>query len=237
MITFFRRIRQKLMTEHKFGKYLLYAIGEIFLVMIGILLALQVNTWKIEKENTVKEKTYLTGIKSDLIKDKGLILRLIPNNYESRVQFFQFTDSLVQNRSEEIRNIPFEDINHLYWPTRTFFPFVGTYSSLISDNSTLYITNTKLLHKIREIYDIDYQRLNYVGLILDDTAEKISWERRSDTRSKFANYTMNDYEQLYTDIDVMNGLVEYYLRKLNELVDKLDQCILAIEQELEKTKN
>ena len=106
MITFFRRIRQKLMTEHKFGKYLLYAIGEIFLVMIGILLALQVNTWKIEKENTVKEKTYLMGIKSDLIKDKGLILRLIPNNYESRVQFFQFTDSLVQNRSEEIRNIP-----------------------------------------------------------------------------------------------------------------------------------
>ncbi|MGB5275090.1 MAG: hypothetical protein WBN39_13620 [Flavobacteriaceae bacterium] len=42
MIQFFRRIRQQLLTENKFSKYLMYAIGEIALVMIGILLALQV---------------------------------------------------------------------------------------------------------------------------------------------------------------------------------------------------
>ena len=45
MIIFFRKIRQRLLTENKFSKYLLYAIGEIALVMIGILLALQVNNW------------------------------------------------------------------------------------------------------------------------------------------------------------------------------------------------
>ena len=42
MIKFFRKIRQKLLTENKFSKYLLYAIGEIVLVVIGILIALQI---------------------------------------------------------------------------------------------------------------------------------------------------------------------------------------------------
>ena len=45
MIKFFRKIRQRLLTENKFSKYLLYAIGEIILVVIGILIALQINNW------------------------------------------------------------------------------------------------------------------------------------------------------------------------------------------------
>ena len=45
MIKFLRRIRQKLLSENKISKYVLYAIGEIFLVVIGILIALQINNW------------------------------------------------------------------------------------------------------------------------------------------------------------------------------------------------
>ncbi|MEM8507323.1 MAG: DUF6090 family protein, partial [Bacteroidota bacterium] len=45
MIQFFRRIRQKLLTERQFKKYLFYAAGEIVLVVIGILIALQINNW------------------------------------------------------------------------------------------------------------------------------------------------------------------------------------------------
>ena len=61
MIKFFRKIRQRLLTENKFSKYLLYAIGEIALVMIGILLALQVNDWNENKKNEtiIKNNTVL----------------------------------------------------------------------------------------------------------------------------------------------------------------------------------
>ncbi|WP_273567484.1 DUF6090 family protein [Maribacter halichondriae] len=45
MIKFFRKIRQNLLSEGKTGKYLKYAIGEILLVIIGILIALQINNW------------------------------------------------------------------------------------------------------------------------------------------------------------------------------------------------
>tara|TARA_A100000171_G_scaffold51005_1_gene63938 strand:+ start:2545 stop:2940 length:396 start_codon:yes stop_codon:yes gene_type:complete len=49
MIKFFRKVRQKLLTENNFSKYLIYAIGEIILVVIGILIALQVNNWNTER--------------------------------------------------------------------------------------------------------------------------------------------------------------------------------------------
>jgi hypothetical protein len=70
MFRFFRQIRQRLLTDNKFSKYLLYAVGEILLVVIGILIALQVNNW-----NESKRKDYLfrdsmeqilLGLKSDV---------------------------------------------------------------------------------------------------------------------------------------------------------------------------
>ena len=50
MIKFFRKIRKNLLSENKFSKYLLYAIGEIALVMIGILLALSVSNWNSQRQ-------------------------------------------------------------------------------------------------------------------------------------------------------------------------------------------
>lgn len=69
MIKFFRHIRQKLLSESKFSKYLLYAIGEIVLVVIGILLALQINSWKVSSDNKKVERSILINIKKDLEAD------------------------------------------------------------------------------------------------------------------------------------------------------------------------
>ncbi len=58
MIKFFRKIRQQLLTENKFSKYLIYAIGEILLVVIGILIALQINNWNEgEKEKKLEDES------------------------------------------------------------------------------------------------------------------------------------------------------------------------------------
>jgi len=62
MIKFFRKIRQKLLSENKFSKYLLYAIGEIILVVIGILIALQVNNQNEIKNEKKALKNYLEKI-------------------------------------------------------------------------------------------------------------------------------------------------------------------------------
>ena len=63
MIKFFRHIRQNLIMENKTGKYLKYAIGEIVLVVIGILIALSINNWNEYRKDRIKEQAILGQLK------------------------------------------------------------------------------------------------------------------------------------------------------------------------------
>ncbi len=69
MIKFFRKIRQQLLTENKFSKYLIYAIGEIVLVVIGILIALSINNSNEERKLEVVEIDILKGIRQNILMD------------------------------------------------------------------------------------------------------------------------------------------------------------------------
>ena len=66
MLRFFRQIRHRLFTDNKLSKYLLYAVGEILLVVIGILIALQVDNWRQERENKEKVKAILSDLMVEL---------------------------------------------------------------------------------------------------------------------------------------------------------------------------
>jgi len=72
MIKLFRRIRQKLLSENKFSKYLIYAIGEIILVVLGILIALQINNWKTYQNERQVEYSYLKSLKEELALNKEI---------------------------------------------------------------------------------------------------------------------------------------------------------------------
>lgn len=69
MIKFFRKIRQKLIIDNRFGNYLLYAIGEIILVVIGILIALQINNWNEEQKTNKWESRFLVDLRNELTTD------------------------------------------------------------------------------------------------------------------------------------------------------------------------
>lgn len=73
MIKFFRQIRQNLLMENKTGKYLKYAIGEIMLVVIGILIALSINNWNTNRVERITEKEYMQSMLTDLKKDKSVL--------------------------------------------------------------------------------------------------------------------------------------------------------------------
>jgi len=99
----FRNIRQKLAAENKVMAYLRYAVGEIFLVVIGILIALQVNNWKEDIQNHKLEITTLENIKSDLVLQQGIINEQLP--FESAKVAETYTAALFVSDSLSVENL------------------------------------------------------------------------------------------------------------------------------------
>jgi hypothetical protein len=77
MIKFFRRIRKNLLSEGKTGKYFKYAIGEIILVVVGILIALSINNWNDERKNRQILNSIYSIISEDLTNDINEIEELL----------------------------------------------------------------------------------------------------------------------------------------------------------------
>ncbi len=74
MIKFFRKIRQRLLSENNFSKYLIYAIGEIVLVVIGILIALQINNWKEQRRENIEEQAIIKRLEKEFKSNREQLL-------------------------------------------------------------------------------------------------------------------------------------------------------------------
>ena len=96
MIKFFRKVRQRLLSENKFSKYLLYAIGEIILVVIGILIALQINNWNEERKEKIAEKNFFENVLIDLEKDEAK-LEYYQKFYKKRIAYLDTLLTYVRN--------------------------------------------------------------------------------------------------------------------------------------------
>lgn len=105
---FFRRLRQQFLRDQKIRKYLLYAFGEIFLVVIGILIALQVNNWNEEQKEQKELQGYLSNISKNLERDMEQLEELLEYRNKSKagsVTYMAFLDK---------DPIPAEVINNYY---------------------------------------------------------------------------------------------------------------------------
>ena len=100
MIKFFRKIRHNLLSENKTGKYFKYAIGEIILVVIGILIALQINNWNQDRINDKKEVETLKALKND-----------VKTNYE-QFGYYQNLVRIKRNTLIKILNGNYSAINY-----------------------------------------------------------------------------------------------------------------------------
>ncbi len=92
MLTFFRRIRQKLLHQNQVTRYLAYAAGEIFLVVIGILIALQINNWNEGRKTKKFEQEILFLIDQNLQRDSALM----SGELLKARQAIQLTDQLLE---------------------------------------------------------------------------------------------------------------------------------------------
>lgn len=96
MIRLFRKIRMYTFFEGKVSKYIAYALGETFLIVLGILIALGINNWNEQRQIRTKEKFYLNGLKSEFEQSKAKLQTLIDVNrlnYEESKQIAGFINN------------------------------------------------------------------------------------------------------------------------------------------------
>jgi len=97
MIGFFRRIRKKLADDNKPMKYMRYAIGEIVLVMVGILLALQVNNWNVSRLDRITELKHLKSIANEIEQNLKRNQSLINSRLQRKIDALKLAKNFCEN--------------------------------------------------------------------------------------------------------------------------------------------
>lgn len=164
MITLFRRLREKFIGEGNVRRYLLYAIGEVALVMIGILLALQVNNWNEQRKAETEEQEILMSLYEDLefaiAESKDMISR-------DSLDVVIMRDFLLGNDLSKYADRP-ETIDSLVtvaiWGVGQSTPVIQTYNDIKSTGKTVLIQNEEIRNRLTLIEF----RSNAIRSSLDD---------------------------------------------------------------------
>lgn len=155
MIKLFRNSRKKLLDKNKTQRYLKYAIGEIFLVVIGILIALQINTWNENRKAANEEHKILTALQSDFQVSKTRI----ENVMVQQKRVLDYSKILIEiHESENEHNYEYFDthldsLDLLIGYGTSFYraePVTGAYNALISAGKVDLIKNENLRHLLAQ---------------------------------------------------------------------------------------
>jgi hypothetical protein len=244
MINFFRSIRQTFLTEGKTSKYLKYAIGEIVLVVIGILIALQINNWNEHRKELLNEKAVLSSLKEEL----NSTLQELKNDLKVQNNYKQSTEnvySYIQNKPKLVDSM-YKDFYSIAGLESTF-PKTSVYKSLISGNIEIIKSDT-LRKLITDIYETLYPRIiSKVNIRLDAAGlifpyyqkhfkSKMTLDSITNRRSiKNIIGIPNDYEALINDPEFETLIIEAIKgRIVNDRffsigIQKVEECITKID--------
>lgn len=225
MISFLRKIRKNLLETNSFRRYIAYALGEIFLVVLGILIALQINNWSETSKTARNEIIFKQNIIQDLSQDKTNIQEVMAIANEKLELFNILLDNM--HTLYEI-NPPEVDSVFLaaFDPFGTFFPIVGTFKSEITSGNLGKYTDKSFISSLNKLYT-NYDRLAANGEDLDQAwgirYEKYSHERRV---KKLGNLTPSQISAIQDDIARCSKLLLYYVGRCELIHNEINELIL-----------
>lgn len=244
MIIFFRKIRQKLLSQNNLGKYLLYAIGEIALVMIGILLALQVNNWNDEKNSKISEQKILSEIRNGIWRDLSDFEGNVYSNKKAIKAGEYFINYISKNE------VSLDSLN-LYYSSlfRDYSPVINKsgYESLKSSGLKT-ISNDSLRFQIVELYDY------YYTIIENNTAqqtEELAFSNYSELIKKLYPFMefdndgqiisaskplldVHDQKELTQYLQLVINRREYILKRYKKVIENMKKLSISIDKNLGK---
>ncbi|WP_406685217.1 DUF6090 family protein [Seonamhaeicola sp. MEBiC1930] len=190
MIKIFRTIRRKLLSENKFSKYLIYAIGEIILVVIGILIALQVNNWNIERKSELKAEE----LSENLLQELRGLKRLMDNQLRA-VEYQQNLIQYVSNNNKiqmdsvmvlsKFGRFQVDPLNFAFSYIVYLNPRGDLYKSAINEGTLALLESEEIVSDLNTAFTMSEKRW----------AEHVGAEKLINTRIQ--TYVSNEYKDIF----------------------------------------
>jgi len=219
MIKLFRKIRYDLMEKNKTGKYLKYAVGEIVLVVIGILIALSINNWNEQRKLNLQEKALLELLQKNLQTNLEILDVYITMHKERQYQLSSIIKHFDQKKAytdtigRYLRNA--RKSEYLSLTTSAF-------ESLKSAGFNL-IQNENLKMKIIELFNYTYNQniktIHSISVIQYQSTHEIFVRHLSFLNdSSDGKLIANDYEELINNKEIYN-LITYRIAGKTGVID------------------
>ena len=183
MITYFRKIRKKMADDNRPLKYMRYAIGEIVLVVIGILIALQINQWNDYRIKRNLEVELLMEIKDNLLKDKAQIHRILEFNKKKEATIQTIMYSFEKARTDGFDLNTFSQHMGVLGTYEHFLPNRTAFDNLLDTESVSLISNKDLRTHLSKYYKYDF---------MSGTQETVSFRTRSFTETASSHLTTKE---------------------------------------------
>ena len=183
MIPFFRKIRYRLAKDNQFFKYSRYAIGEILLVVIGILIALQINQWNDNRIKRNLEVEFLMEIKDNLLKDKAQIDQVLKFNKKKEVTIQTIMYSFEKARTDAFDLNTFSQHMGVLGSYEHFLPNRTAFDNLLDTESVSLISNNDLRTLLSKYYKFDF---------MSGTQETVSYRARSFAETASSHLTTKE---------------------------------------------
>ena len=204
MINFFRKIRKKLADDNKPLKYMRYAIGEIVLVVIGILIALSINNWNNERSDRDKEMVILT----EMIRNLNLNIKQFSAEIVRQDSIIGNIDIIMDQINN---NTPFHDSLGIKYASISWteeFNFANSAFETLKTTGLDLISSDSLREQIISLFNVRYIRISDVinKISRADYADLSTLYLRHIEWDKQGKATINDYDSLKKDKEFTNML-------------------------------
>ena len=237
MIKFFRKIRYDLMEKNKTGKYLKYAIGEIILVVIGILIALSINNWNELRKDREKEQLFLHKLSSNLSDDIASLKNIMHSD-----------SLLVEDLNKSINEIltvfdskELSFYNNSRYKYYKFSTNTSLYDNMISTGQIGLFRNDSIFDALTDYYKnaiemndgIDASIKKYSGEIESFYLKFDHW----DINEKLSKKTIADYRNEPFILNSLYGkrnLITFQINNYNRLLAECKSLLKIVQSEIER---
>jgi len=204
MIKFFRKIRQKLLSENKFSKYLIYAFGEIILVVIGILIALSINNWNENRKLNEQRKELIDNLITDFT-DTNESIELAIKKKEDGLKKMNDFMKIVQNETQTVSVDSLRKMAMVFFSEDNYKPNILSYNEAVSNGQFKLLKSRALIKYIDTFFEAAATYSDIYNLGGNSYFNGAIWELRKSLGSlqpiaiSRSNFDALSYEELSYD--------------------------------------